>query len=82
MEVVYRNKYEYIDGDVILDEKPKASELGEGIQVVGEDSGGLLREGIIKRLLINSSICIIETNNEVWQSKLDDVRVFKANLCK
>ena len=81
MEVVYEGTYKYkTKGEVILDEKPKTSELAIGITVVGEDSLGLLREGKIKRL--SSSICTIETNGEVWQSKLDEVRVFKAKLCK
>ena len=81
LEVVNGGGYRYkTKGEVILDEKPKASELVKGIPVVGEDSRGLLREGTIKRL--SSSICTIETNGEVWQSKLGDVRVFKAKLCK
>ena len=79
-EVVYEGRYKYkTKGEVILDEKPKASELVKGILVVGEDSRGLLREGTIKRL--SSSICTIETNGEVWKSKLDNVRVFKEELC-
>lgn len=81
-EVLYRDKYFYKSKDkVLLDEKPNLDEIPEGTAVVGEDQRGNLREGKIKRVC-SSIQCTIETDGEEWQSKLENVRVFRKELCE
>ena len=81
-EVLYGDKYLYKSKDkVLLDEKPNLDEIPEGTAVVGEDPRGNLKEGKIKR--VSSSIqCTIETDGEEWQSNLENVRVFRKELCE
>ena len=66
---------------VVLDEKPNLDEIPEGTAIVGEDQRGNLKEGKIKRLC-SSIQCTIETDGEEWQSKLENVRVFRKELCE
>ena len=81
-EVLYGDKYLYKSKDeVLLDEKPNLDEIPEGTAVVGEDPRGNLREGKIKRVC-SSIQCTIETDGEEWQSKLENVRVFRKELCE
>ena len=69
--------------NVILDEKPSAHELANGTLVLGKDvnSPGLIREGrLVQRGdLLCTSTCTIKTNDEEWDSNLDDVRVVKES---
>ncbi|XP_022808244.1 uncharacterized protein LOC111345230 isoform X2 [Stylophora pistillata] len=81
-EVVYGDNFLYKSKDeVILDEKPNLTELPEGTSVVGEDTRGILKEGKIKRVC-SSTQCTIETDGTEWQSKLENVRVFRGNVCE
>ena len=81
-EVLYGDKYLYKSKDkVLLDEKPNLDEIPEGTAVVGEDPRGNLKEGKIKRVC-SSIQCTIETDGEEWQSKLENVRVFRNELCE
>ena len=82
-EVVEGERYKYLSGDdiLILDEKPNDNQLPEGTAVVGTDSRGKIKRGNIKRSCSSTS-CPIETNGVEWQSKLENVRLFKGELCK
>ena len=82
-EVVEGKRYKYLSKDdiLILDEKPNVNQLSEGTTVVGTDSRGKINGGNIKRSC-SSTHCPIETNGEEWQSKLENVRLFKGELCK
>ena len=81
-EVVEGERYKYLSrDDIILDEKPNVNQLTEGTTVVGTDSLGKTKRGNIKRSC-SSAYCPIETNGVDWRSKLEDVRVFKGELCK
>ncbi|XP_066022209.1 protein lev-9 isoform X4 [Pocillopora verrucosa] len=81
-EVVEGERYKYLSrDDIILDEKPNVNLLTEGTTVVGTDSLGKTKRGNIKRSC-SSTYCPIETNGVEWRSKLEDVRVFKGELCK
>ncbi|XP_066022207.1 protein lev-9 isoform X2 [Pocillopora verrucosa] len=82
-EVVEGKRYKYLSKDdtLILDEKPNVNQLSEGTTVVGTDSRGKIKGGNIKRSC-SSTHCPIETNGEEWQSKLENVRLFKGELCK
>ena len=82
-EVVEGKRYKYLSKDdiLILDEKPSVNQLPEGTTVVGTDSRGKIKGGNIKRSC-SSTHCPIETNGEEWQSKLENVRLFKGELCK
>ena len=81
-EVLYGDKYLYKSKDkVLLDEKPNLDEIPEGTAVVGEDQRGNLKEGKIKRVC-SSIQCTIETNGEEWQSKLENVRIFRKEMCE
>ena len=81
--VVEGKRYKYLSKDdiLILDEKPNVNQLTEGTIVVGTDSRGKIRRGNIKRSCSSTS-CPIETNGVEWQSKLENVRLFKGELCK
>ena len=82
--VVEGKRYKYLSKDdiLILDEKPNVNQqLPEGTTVVGTDSRGKINGGNIKRSC-SSTHCPIETNGEEWQSKLENVRLFKGELCK
>ena len=81
-EVVEGERYKYLSrDDIILDEKPNVNQLTEGTTVVGTDSRGKIKRGNIKRSCSSTS-CPIETNGVEWQSKLENVRLFKGELCK
>ena len=82
-EVVEGKRYKYLSKDdiLILDEKPNVNQLSEGTTVVGTDSRGKIKGGNIKRSC-SSTHCPIETNGVEWQSKLENVRLFKGELCK
>lgn len=84
-EIIKGTDFKYISKDnvkkVILDEKHTVSQLPEGTIVVGKDLRGNLKKGKIKRSC-SSTQCIIETNGKEWQSKLENVRVSKGELCK
>ena len=82
-EVVEGKRYKYLSKDdiLILDEKPNVNQLTEGTTVLGTDSLGKIKRGNIKRSC-SSTYCPIETNGVEWRSKLEDVRVFKGELCK
>ena len=83
LEVVEGKQYKYLSKDdiLILDEKPDVNQLTAGTTVVGTDSLGKAKMGNIKRSC-SSTYCPIETNGVEWRSKLEDVRVFKGELCK
>ena len=83
LEVIEGKQYKYLSKDdiLILDEKPKVNQLTEGTTVVGTDSQGKIKRGNIKRSC-SSTHCPIETNGVEWQSKLENVRLFKGELCK
>ena len=83
LEVVVGKRHKYLSKDdiLILDEKPNVNQLTEGTIVVGTDSQGKIKRGNIKRLCSSTS-CPIETNGVEWQSKLENVRLFKGELCK
>ena len=82
LEVVEGKRYKYLSKDdiLILDEKPNVNQLTEGTIVIGTDSRGKIKRGNIKRSC-SSTYCPIKTNGVGWQSKLEDVRVFKRELC-
>ena len=82
-EVIEGKQYKYLSKDdiLILDEKPNVNQLTEGTIVVGTDSRGKIKRGNIKRSCSSTS-CPIETNGVEWQSKLENVRLFKGELCK
>ena len=82
LEVVEGKRFKYLRKDdiLILDEKPNVNQLTEGTIVVGTDSRGKIKRGNIKRSC-SSTYCPIETNGVEWRSKLEDVRVFKGELC-
>ena len=83
LEVIEGKQYKYLSKDdiLILDEKPNVNQLTEGTTVVGTDSRGKIKRGNIKRSC-SSTYCPIETNGVEWQSKLENVRLFKGELCK
>ena len=83
LEVIVGKQYKYLSKDdiLILDEKPNVNQLTEGTIVVGTDSRGKIKRGNIKRSCSSTS-CPIETNGVEWQSKLENVRLFKGELCK
>ena len=83
LEVVVGKRHKYLRKDdiLILDEKPNVNQLTEGTTVVGTDSQWKIKRGNIKRSC-SSTYCPIETNGVEWRSKLEDVRVFKGELCK
>ena len=83
LEVVVGKRHKYLSKDdiLILDEKPNVNQLTEGTIVVGTDSRGKIKRGNIKRSCSSTS-CPIETNGVEWQSKLENVRLFKGELCK
>ena len=83
MEVIEGKQHKHLSKDdiLILDEKPNVNQLPEGTTVLGTDSLGKIKRGNIKRSC-SSTYCPIETNGVQWQSKLEDVRVFKGELCK
>ncbi|CAH3037419.1 unnamed protein product [Pocillopora meandrina] len=83
LEVIEGKQYKYLSKDdiLILDEKPNINQLTEGTIVVGTDSQGKIKRGNIKRSCSSTS-CPIETNGVEWQSKLENVRLFKGELCK
>ena len=82
-EVVEGERLKYLSKDdiLILDEKPNVNQLTEGTIVVGTDSQGKIKRGNMKRSCSSTS-CPIETNGVEWQSKLENVRLFKGELCK
>ena len=65
--------------DVVQDEKPDVHELTIGKLVLGEDatSPGLIRKGKIEQ--ITGSVCTIKTNDETWESDLNDIRIDKIS---
>ena len=83
LEVIEGKQYKYLSKDdiLILDEKANVNQLTEGTTVVGTDSRGKIKRGNIKRSCSSTS-CPIETNGVEWQSKLENVRLFKGELCK
>jgi len=62
---------------VILDEKPNVHELALGTLVLAEDatSPGQIREGKIEQ--ISNSVCTIKSNDEIWKSDLNKIRIVK-----
>ena len=66
-------------GEVILDEKPNVHELAIGTLVLGEDatSPGQIREGKIEQ--ISNSVCTIKSNDEIWKSDLNKIRIVKRS---
>ena len=83
LEVIEGKRHKYLSKDdiLILDEKPNVNQLTEGTIVVGTDSLGKIKRGNIKRSCSSTS-CPIETNGVEWQSKFENVRLFKGELCK
>ena len=66
-------------GELILDEKPNVHELAIGILVLGEDatSLGQIREGKIEQ--ISNLDCTIKSNDEIWMSDLNNIRIVKRS---
>ena len=66
-------------GEVILDEKPNVHELAIGTLVLGEDatSTGQIRKGKIEQ--ISNSVCTIKSNDEIWKSDLNKIRIVKRS---
>ena len=64
---------------MILDEKPSVYDLAIGTLVLGEDatSPGQIREGKIER--IANSVCTIKSNDEIWKSDFNKIRIVKIS---
>ena len=65
--------------DMILDEKPSVHDLAIGNLVLGEDasSPGQIRQGKIEQ--IADSFCTIKTDDEIWKSELNKIRIVKIS---
>ena len=64
---------------VILDEKPNVHDLAIGTLVLGEDatSTGQIRKGKIEQ--ISNSVCTLKSDDEIWKSDLNKIRIVKIS---
>ena len=63
-------------GQAVLDEEPDSSDLAIKTLVLGKEiNSGDVRVGRIVRK--DDALCTIKTNDDVWSSNLNDVRVAK-----